>query len=101
MALKTYQTEVDTGKLYRAVKMPAVSGVSEQLAPNIQVVGNTIKIYGSQELDATPPTNMVLDEEGFEGIKPFAVIPNYLYFENDSGLPTSFIISGVELTEVE
>ena len=97
---KPYQKVVVTGKLYKVSKGSPVDGTSEQLAPSIEVIGNSIDIYASQAEDATPPTNMILDETNFIDLRAFALIPNYIYFVDNSGTPTSIILSGLNVEEV-
>lgn len=97
---KPYQKEVATGKLYKVNKKTVASGISEQLAPSIEVIGNSINIYASQTKDATAPTNMILDEIDFIGLRAFALIPNYIYFVDNTGVPTSIIVSGLDIEEV-
>ncbi len=66
-----------------------------QLAPNIEVTGGTVNIYGSQANPETPPSAMTLTSAGFAGITTFGVIPNYMYFETASGTPV-VILTGVK-----
>ncbi len=58
-----------------------------QLAPNIEVVGGTVNVWGSQSAPDSPPTGMSETQAGFGGISSFAVVPNYMFFETASGTP--------------
>ncbi len=98
MALKPYQTELQLNTIY-AVAASGEGG--EQILPNIEVIGGAVTIYGSQDLPANAPTGMIEDQTSFSGIDFFAVVPNYIYIEQDSGTTTSIIVSGLSVTEVE
>ena len=97
---KNYQEVVVTGKLYKVSKRAVSNGTSEQLAPSIEVIGNSIDIYASQAEDAAAPANMILDEIDFIDLRAFSLIPNYIYFADNSGTPTSIILSGLDVKEV-
>lgn len=98
MALKEYQTEISPNTLYKVNKKAAPNGVGEQLVPSLQVKGESVDVYGSQ-IEEAVYTDMVLDETAFIGLKPFSLIPNYLYFRENSGTPSNIIISGVAVEE--
>ena len=97
---KPYQKEVVTGKLYKVSQKSVASGISEQLAPSIQVIGHSIDIYGSQIKEASAPTGMVLEDIDFMGLRAFSLIPNYIYLKDNSGTPTKIIVSGLDIEEV-
>ena len=95
--MKNYQTTISLATLYESSRSGFNS--SEQLAQNIEVVGGTVNIYGSQTEPVSAPTGMYKTRDGFVGIDNFAVIPNYLYIEQNTGTTTSIIVSGVEVKE--
>jgi hypothetical protein len=97
--MKDYQQTLELATLY-AVSKGGLSG-SEQLKPNIEVVGGSVDIYGSQEEPVSPPTGMFKTREAFAGIEAFDVIPNYLYIAQNTGTTTSIITSGLNVKEVE
>jgi len=99
MPLKDYQQEIQLATLYAVAQGQKVG--SEQLQANIEVVGGTVNIYGSQLEPDSAPTGMYKTRDGFVGIDSFGVIPNYLYIEQKTGETTSIILSGVRATEVE
>lgn len=96
MPLKEYQKVIQPQTLYAIKVKGGVSGNGAQIAPSIEVIG-TADIYGSQTEPDTAPNDMFQTREGFTGIEPFAVVPNYLYID---GAPDSIVLSGVEATEV-
>jgi len=95
MALKDYQTALSLATLYEV----AYSGHgTEEVQPNLEVVGGTVNIYGSNAADKppTPPTGMSLTNPvGFVGIDVFASVPRWLYITQASGTTTSIIASGL------
>jgi hypothetical protein len=99
MALKDYQQEIDVDTLY---SVAATGRGTEQVKPNIEVVGGTVDIYMAQNEPATPPTGMAIIEggEGFVGNAAFDYVQNYLYIEQASGTTTSIILSGIDAVEV-
>lgn len=97
MPLKEYQQEIALNTLY---SVGAAVGGEEQLRPNIQVIGGTVNIFGSQEIPASPLTDMFLTAEGFSGIDAFGVIPNYIYITQNSGTTEKIILSGMTVDKV-
>lgn len=89
MTLKAYQTTITMNTLYNA----AASGVgSEQLAPNIEIIGGNADVYVSQTKPLSAPTGMYKIMSAVTGIQPFTLIPNYLYV---SGSGLTLTLSGV------
>ncbi len=97
MSLNPDQVQIQLDTLY-SVKYSDRG--TEQLQPNIEVVGGTVNIYGSQQKPDSPPTGMYETAADFGGIDAFGVIPSYLYIEQASGTVTSIILTGVYATAV-
>lgn len=97
MALKQYQIEILPNTLYEVNILGGVSGIGNQINPNIEIIG-AADIYGSQSLPDNAPSDMFKTRTDFTGIEPFAVIPNYLYID---GSPDSIVLTGVEVKIVE
>lgn len=94
-----FQQSIALDTLYQ-IGRSANNSVGGQLQPNIEVVGGTVDIYGSQEEAGSPPTDMYKTRTAFVGIEAFGVLPRYLYVTQNSGTTTSIILSGVQATEV-
>jgi hypothetical protein len=72
----------------------------EKISFNLFVKGaGTIKIY-SAEIEPADLTEMQLIEEDIIGLYSFMTIPNYVYFEIESGVIDEIIITGIEPVEV-
>ena len=63
--------------------------------PHLEVTGGTVDIYGSDTLPGSPPTGMSFDQEGFVGMDKFAVVPKYLYIEQNTGVTTKIALVGI------
>lgn len=102
MALRSYQTEIDLATLYEVKKLGGVSGLGDQIAPSIEVIGGTVDIYVSQTEPVSPPTGMAVIENGtaMVGTALFNVIPSYLYIAQSTGTTTSIVLTGIEAVEV-
>ncbi len=99
MTLKNYQQAISVGVLY-AIELNTYSG-TEQVAQNLEVIGGTVDVYGSQIKPVSSPTSeMSINEVAFTGIAPFGVIPNYFYLAANTGTVTSVTLSGVKATVV-
>lgn len=96
--MRDYQQTGAVDTLYEA---KSTSRGVETVRPFIEVTGGAVNIRGSLTEPTTPATDMPVMENGsaFEGIEPFAFVPNYLYFEDVSGTPV-VTVSGVVLKEV-
>lgn len=102
MALKPYQTVLALNTLYAVQELqynPVVpdTGIPEQVQANIEVIGGTVNIFGSQLFPASPTTGMFNSAAGFVGIDAFGVVPNYLYITQASGTTTSIIVTGLSV----
>lgn len=95
--LKDYQVVISSGILYRvwaqASRAPVVANSSAaQLRPNIEIIGDTCDVYGSQIEPDVAPTGMPVIINDLEGIAPFDFVPNYLYVDGD---PDSIVLTGL------
>ncbi|TDE17701.1 hypothetical protein [Dyadobacter psychrotolerans] len=89
MPLKPNQVTILPNTLYEVTG----SGYSvDAIAPNIEVIGGSVGIYGSQVQPGTAPTGMYQTATAFTGIDYFVAIPNYLYV---SGTATSIVVTGL------
>lgn len=98
--MKPYQKTIELATVYKTARS-ANNGGTEQIQPNIEVVGGTVDIYGSQTEPVSAPTGMYKTRDGFVGIDTFDVIPSYIYIAQNTGTTTSIILSGVEAVEVD
>lgn len=94
MTLKPYQSNMTLETLYNANVSEAIP---VQLEANIEIVGGTVTLYGSQTKPAAPPTGMEALLTGQVGLQQLTVVPNYLFAHQASGTTTSLIISGVDI----
>jgi len=93
--IREYQKSVSLNTLYAVVGKGKGDGSS--LQPYIESVGGLVNIFGSVQKPDSPPTGMFnFNTNGFVGIEAMAVLPNYLYFTQQSGTTTSIILSGIE-----
>lgn len=99
MTLKTYQTEIDGQTLYAIKLKGGVSGLGQQLKPNIEIIGGASDVYVSNVEPENAPTGMYIIEngEGLEGGAAFSYIPSYLYVD---GTPTTIVLSGLDAEEI-
>lgn len=101
MALRDYQVEIEPDTLY---EVRATSRGSEQLKPNIEIIGGTADVYAAQTnpTEAAAPTGMQVlsNGSGIVGTFGFEYIPSYLYVSTASGTITSVVLSGIEAVEV-
>ncbi len=97
--MKDFQTAAAADTLYEA--FANLHNKDIQLSANIEVVGGTVNIYGSQgnPTAALAPTAMSVSEAAFEGITSFGVVPNYLFFETQAGTPV-ITLTAVRIVEV-
>ncbi len=94
MALKSGQSVMALETLYNA---NVSNAIPQQLEANLEIVGGTVTLYGSQVKPASPPTGMEALLTGVVGLQALTVVPNYLYAHQASGTTTSLIISGVDI----
>jgi len=101
--LKDYQEVLEPGVLYSVWAQPSLSrivadGSAAQLAPSIEIVGDTSNVRGSQIDPGDTPTDMPVMFANLEGISAFTVVPNYLHVD---GTPTSIVLSGVRAIAIK
>lgn len=95
--LKDYQVVIEPGVLYRVWAQPSLNhvvadGSAAQLRPNIEVLGDTVDVYGSQIYDPAAPAAMSVIINELLGVTAFDFVPNYLYVD---GAPDSIVLTGV------
>lgn len=94
-----YQTELTPDTLYRTSKI-TTAGTANQGMPNIEVIGSTATIYGSQVKPDSAPDGMSILATTTEdnSITGLPIIPNFLYVQEIDGVITSIVISNVVAT---
>lgn len=100
MALREYQFVLEVGKLYHVRQRAAVSGVGDQLNPNIWVSNDSIDLYTSnsgEEPQSLSDMTLGKNDKSVFSIKRFHVIPRFIAAIAGGNTPLEIIISGLNL----
>lgn len=98
MALKSYQTLINLGTLYKVRLKGGVSGLGESLSPRVMSVGGTITIYAAEEEPvgltlANIATKMALVKADV-AVESFTSLPTYLAF---IGTSNELVLTSLEI----
>lgn len=105
MAIREYQSSIDTNKLYET-RLKAPSGLGEALKPMVGAVGAApvLTLYGAFEEPtgvtlANIATKMFLIKDDVSTVEVFEGLPNYLAVILKSGTADSVVLGSIGIEE--